>query len=255
VGGILAAAALALTAGAAAAAGARDVDVAVNSIGMRMVLVPATSFVMGSPAGAPMRQEEETQRRVTLTRPFRVAETEVTQRQWRAVMPLDRSPRRGDDLPVTSITWEEAKEFAGRLSDREKATYRLPTEAEWEYACRAGGDGVPSAAARDTVAWSAANADEGAQPVAQKEPNAWGLIDMLGNVAEWTADVYGPYPRADETDPSGPSGGTQRVVRGGSWRSFPPALRCAARVATPASYQLSHVGLRLVREVAAAPPR
>jgi formylglycine-generating enzyme required for sulfatase activity len=257
VGGPRAAAALALAAGALAAGAPspRDVDVAVNSIGMRMVLVPAGSFVMGSPAGAPMRQEEETQRRVTLTRPFRVAETEVTQRQWRTLMPQDRSPRRGDDLPVTSLTWEEAEQFAALLSVREKATYRLPTEAEWEYACRAGGDGVPPPTGRDAVAWSAANAGDGARPVARMEPNAWGLFDMLGNVAEWTADVYGPYPRADETDPSGPAAGTQRVVRGGSWRSFPPALRCAARVGTPASYQLPHVGLRLVQESPVASPR
>jgi formylglycine-generating enzyme required for sulfatase activity len=250
------AAAVTLATGAAA----RDAppaarDVAVNSIGMRMVLLPAGSFAMGSPAGAPMRQDEETERRVTLTRPFRVSATEVTQRQWRSVMPLDRSPRQGDDLPVTSITWDEAREFASRLSALETATYRLPTEAEWEYACRAGADGAPSPPASDAVAWSAANADGAAQPVARKEPNAWGLFDMLGNVAEWTADAYGPYPRADETDPSGPSSGAQRVVRGGSWRSFPPALRCAARVGSPASYQLPHVGLRLVREVPDAPPR
>jgi formylglycine-generating enzyme required for sulfatase activity len=170
-------------------------------------------------------------------------------------MPQDRSARQGDDLPVTSVTWAEASDFAARLSEKEQATYRLPTEAEWEYACRAGGDGVPPASERDAVAWSAANSEESAQKVARKKANAWGLFDMLGNVAEWTADAYGPYPRADETDPPGPRSGSQRVVRGGSWRSFPPALRCAARAGTPASYQLPHVGLRLVQEVPAAAPR
>ena len=87
-------------------------------------------------------------------------------------------------------------------------------------------------------------------PVGSKGPNAWGLHDMLGNVAEWTLDAYGPYPRVDEEkDPTGPTAGSSRVVRGGSWRGFPPALRCAARVGTPGSYQLPHVGLRVVQEV------
>ena len=252
---VLTIAALCLAAGASGAGAPAAPDVTVNSAGMRMVLVPAGSFVMGSAPGAPMRQDEETERRVTLTRPFRIGETEITQRQWRAVMPLDRSPRTGDDLPVTSVTWAEANELAERLSAKEKAVYRLPTEAEWEYACRAGGDGTPAPAARDAVAWSAANADEGTQPVARKQPNAWGLFDLLGNVAEWTADAYAPYPRADETDPRGPASGAQRVVRGGSWRSFPPALRCAARTGIPGSYQLSHVGVRLVQEVAPAGTR
>ncbi len=112
----------------------------VNSLGMRMVPVAGGSFQMGSLPGAPLRQEEELPRRVTLTRAFRIAATEVTQRQWLTLMPKDRSPQAGDDLPVTSISWKEAQEFCSKLSQREGGTYRLPTEAEWEYACRAGGD-------------------------------------------------------------------------------------------------------------------
>ena len=236
---------------AAPAAGAAIV----NSLGMRMVLVPAGSFGMGSPPGAPLRQEEEVPRRVTLTRAFRISTTEVTQRQWLALMPANRSPQQGDDLPVTSLSWPEAQEFCLKLSQKEGATYRLPTEAEWEYACRAEGVG-PSAGETDlaTVAWSADNAEGTTHPVGQKRENAWGLHDTLGNVAEWTLDVYGPYAHVEEVkDPKGPARGSTRVVRGGSWRAFLPALRCAARTGTPESYQLPHVGLRVVVEVELRP--
>jgi formylglycine-generating enzyme required for sulfatase activity len=152
-----------------------------------------------------------------------------------------------EDLPVTSVSWNDAQAFCRKLSQKEGVTYRLPTEAEWEYACRAGSDAT--AVDRDAVSWHAGNSDGGAHPVAQKQANAWGLFDLLGNAAEWTQDAYAPYPRADETDPARPATGGQRVVRGGSFRSFPPALRCAARTGVPASYQLAHVGFRVVREV------
>ena len=231
-------------------------DAVVNSLGMRMVHVPAGSFRMGSPAGEPMRQEEEAPRRVTLTRAFRIAATEVTQKQWLALMPSNRSPQPGDDLPVTSVSWAEASEFCVKLSQKEGATYRLPTEAEWEYACRAGGAEAPVAVADlGAVAWFEGNSDGTTHVVASRRANAWGLHDMLGNAAEWTLDAYGPYPRLEEeTDPTGPATGTTRGVRGGAFRSFPPALRCAARAGTPGSYQLPHVGLRVVQEVAPESP-
>jgi formylglycine-generating enzyme required for sulfatase activity len=248
----------ALVIGAALASGAHGQaldapasgDAVVNSLGMRMVRLPAGTFTMGSPPGAPMRQEEELPRRVTLTRAFRIAATEVTQRQWLALMPQNRSPQQGDDLPVTSVSWKEAQEFCLKLSQKEGASYRLPTEAEWEYACRAGGDSHGAAAELAAVAWYADNSEGATRPVGSKRPNAWGLHDMLGNVAEWTHDVYGPYPRVEEDkDPTGPAAGSTRAVRGGSWRGFPPALRCTARSGTPESYQLSHVGLRVVQEI------
>jgi formylglycine-generating enzyme required for sulfatase activity len=223
---------------------------AVNSVGMRMVMLPAGGFLMGSPSQSPMRQEEELPHRVTLTRAFRIAATEVTQKQWLMVMENNPSAARGDDLPVTDISWHDAVEFCHRLSAKEKVTYRLPTEAEWEYACRADGEQDPPRSGLDALAWYSENSDEVAHPAGAKKPNGRGLHDMLGNVAEWTLDAYGPYPRGDGvTDPAGPASGTSRVVRGGSWRSFAPALRCAARVGTPASYQLPHVGLRIVQEL------
>jgi formylglycine-generating enzyme required for sulfatase activity len=213
-----------------------------------MVLVPAGTFQMGSPTGEPQRQEEEHPRRVTLRRPFRIASTEVTVKQWRALMASPQTPA-DDDLPVAAVSWKEAQEFCQKLSEKEGATYRLPTEAEWEYACRAGAEGPP-AEVLEGGAWYADNSDGSARPVGQKQPNAWGLYDMLGNVAEWTQDAYGPYPRkGEDQDPKGPLTGASKVVRGGSWRAFKPALRCAARTSTPESYQLPHVGLRVVMEI------
>ena len=222
----------------------------VNSLGMRMVRVPAGTFRMGSPVGEPLRQEEEMPRRVVLTRAFRIAATEVTQRQWVALMASNPSAPKGDALPVTSVSWKEAQEFCLKLSQKEGATYRLPTEAEWEYACRAGAADPPVGPTElGALSWYADNSDETIHPVGQKRPNAWGLHDMLGNVAEWTLDAYGPYPRAlEDKDPTGPATGSARVVRGGSWRGFVPALRCAARTGTLESYQLAHVGLRVVQQ-------
>jgi formylglycine-generating enzyme required for sulfatase activity len=239
-----------LSAGLSAHAGP-PADVVTNSVGMRMVRVAPGTFLMGSPPGEPMRQEEETPHRVALTRALRIAATEVTERQWLAVMPQRRAHKASGDLPVASVSWKEAQEFCLELSRKEGRTYRLPTEAEWEYACRAGATSA-TAAGTDlaAVAWYSENSDATTHPVGVKASNAWGLHDMLGNVAEWTADVYAPYPRdADVADPAGPATGSMRVVRGGSWRSFPPALRCAARVGTPESYQMPHVGLRVVQEI------
>jgi formylglycine-generating enzyme required for sulfatase activity len=151
---------------------------------------------------------------------------------------------------VTSVSWKDAQEFCARLSEKEAAVYRLATEAEWEYACRAGAADAVAETERPRVAWYADNSDGATHPAGLKRPNAWGLFDMLGNVAEWTFDAYGPYPPVEQDeDPTGPEEGNTRVVRGGAWRSFAPAVRCAARVGTPKSYQLHSVGLRVVQEL------
>jgi formylglycine-generating enzyme required for sulfatase activity len=223
--------------------------VLVNSLGMRMVLVPAGTFRMGSAPGEPRRQADELPRSVTLTRPIRVAATEVTQGQWLALMPVNRSRHEGDDLPVTSVSWKGAVEFCARLSEKEGAIYRLPTEAEWEHACRAGTTKPLEDPELDEAAWWSGNSDGRPHPGGLKAPNAWGLFDLLGNVAEWTRDAYGPYEGTEATDPVGPAEGGVRVVRGGAYRSFAPAVRCAARVGTPPSHQLHHVGLRVAMEI------
>jgi len=240
-----------LAASTASTRGADGDDVHVNSLGMKMVRVPAGTFVMGSPAGESYRQDEERPHPVRLTHGFLISATEVTQRQWGALMPHDRSPVSGDDLPVTSVSWRDAREFCRQLSEKEGAVYRLPTEAEWERACRSGGEGplgLPGARL-DVVAWFADNSADVPHAVGGKQPTPWGLFDLLGNVAEWTFDAYAPYPEGDALqDPTGPDEGATKVVRGGAFRSFPPALRCAARTGTPESYQLPHVGFRVVRE-------
>jgi formylglycine-generating enzyme required for sulfatase activity len=134
---------------------------------------------------------------------------------------------------VETVSWNDAVEFCRRLSARDGKTYRLPTEAEWESACRAGtttayytGDGE---AALGEAGWYAGNSREKTHPVAQKKPNAWGLYDMHGNVWQWCSDWYGDYPQADATDPTGAAQGSSRVVRGGSWNNLTQSCRAAHR--------------------------
>jgi formylglycine-generating enzyme required for sulfatase activity len=222
-----------------------------NSIGMKLAFIPAGTFTMGSPPDERMRQDEERQRQVRISRPFRISVTEVTQAQWQAVMDMNRSAHQGEDLPVENISWRDAVEFCQRLSEKEGKRYRLPTEAEWEYACRAGVSGAFSPDADlEEIAWFDDNSGGQSRPVGLKRPNAWGLYDMHGNVAEWCSDAYGPYEGDGEiVDPAGPEQGRGRVVRGGSWRGFPPSLRCAARSSAPESYQLPYIGFRVVKEL------
>ena len=178
---------------------------------MDLVWCPPGCFLMGSP------EEEglpgETRHRVTLTKGFWLAKTEVTQRQWRSVMGTDPSRFKGDNLPVECVDWNDCREFCRR------AGLRLPTEAEWEYACRAGttgpyaGTGVPS-----EMGWYWENSFKAStHPVGQKCPNAWGLHDMHGNVAEFCSDWCGSYPAGAVTNPVGPSTGASHECRGGSW--------------------------------------
>jgi formylglycine-generating enzyme required for sulfatase activity len=224
--------------------------VTANSIGMRLAYVPAGEFLMGSPPGEKGREDDETPHRVRLSRPFCIGATEVTQGQWRAVMGQRRGQFEGDSLPVEDISWNDAVEFCKKLSQKEGRTYRLPTEAEWEYACRAGDTGRSWGAARlDEAAWYDENSDGRTHPVARKKPNAWGLYDALGNVAEWCADFFGPYPAGDATDPAGPAEGKARVVRGGSWASLERGCRAASRASTAAPYQLKFIGFRVVMEL------
>jgi formylglycine-generating enzyme required for sulfatase activity len=225
-------------------------EIVENSIGMKLAFIPAGIFTMGSPADERMRQDEERQREVKISRPFRISATEVTQQQWQAIMELDRSANQGDTLPVENISWREAVEFCRKLSEKEGKRYRLPTEAEWEYACRAGTTGAFSPDADlEEIAWFDDNSDGQSHPVGLKRPNSWGLHDMHGNVAEWCSDTYGPYEGDGQVvDPEGPEQGRGRVVRGGSWRGFPPSLRCAARSSAPESYQLPYIGFRVVME-------
>ncbi len=226
-------------------------DVIVNSIGMKLAYIPAEEFEMGSPVDENGRVEDEERHRVKLTRGFRIGVMEVTQEQWEAVMAFNRSNFKGDDLPVEKISWRDVVAFCKKLGEKEGNVYRLPTESEWEYACRAGAAvAFGGTGDLDEMGWYAENSDERTHPVGSKRANAWGLYDMHGNVSEWCSDRYGAeYPEGPVVDPTGPSEGTYRVIRGGSWSHFWRACRCAARGSAPVSYQLRQTGFRVVMEV------
>ena len=203
-----------------------------NGKSMKLVLIPAGSFMMGSPADEKDRSDSEgPQHRVTISKPFFMGVTAVTQGQWSAVMgsrPWEgKFSQNNEENPASSLAWIEASQFCNKLSARTGKRVRLPTEAQWEYACRAGtqtrfyyGDD-PDAASLADFAWydkNTFNVDQ-AYPhsVGQKKPNAWGLYDMHGNVNQWCSDWLGPYPARPVIDPTGPATGTMRVLRGGSF--------------------------------------
>jgi formylglycine-generating enzyme required for sulfatase activity len=202
-----------------------------NSIGMVFVPIPAGSFVRrGSP-----NIFDEVDFTVTLSQPFYLGKYPVTQEQWVAVMEtrppplfvqrllgrmkkakgLNPSQFRGRHRPVENVSWDDAQEFIQLLNQKEGcARYRLPTDAEWEYACRAGSTWMNNG---KDYAWCKENSENETHPVGEKKPNAWGLHDMIGNVSEWVQDWCGAYPGESVTDPAGPSSGSHRVLRGGNW--------------------------------------
>lgn len=227
-----------------------SVATSTNSVGMRLAQIPAGEFVMGSPAGEAGRENDETQHAVRISKPFQMSVTEITQAQWTAVMGKRQGAFEGTDRPVESVSWKDAVLFCERLSKLENRTYRLPTEAEWEYACR-GGTSARAASGGELadLAWHDDNADDATHAVGGRKPNAWGLHDMRGNVAEWCADFYAAtVPTEARSDPTGPKDGNARIIRGGSFASFARGCRCAARSSMPESYALKFVGFRVVAE-------
>lgn len=208
----------------------------------KIALVAPAEFLMGSPNSAQWsHSSEQPQHRVRITNPFYVGATEVTQGQYEQVMGENPSRYKGDpQWPVESVCWEDAVEFCRRLSKKEDRTYRLPTEAEWEYVCRAGSTTTwcfgDSESQLDEYAWFRDNSKVGRRgrthPVGQKKPNAWGLYDMHGNVQEWCSDWYGKeyyYTQAAGTDPQGPDSGEYRIFRGGDYSSGAKDTRSAVR--------------------------
>ena len=205
---------------------------------------------MGSTSTA-ADDDEQPVTQVRISRGFDLGKYEVTQGQWEAVMGSNPSylNRCGLDCPVERVSWEDAQEFIGRLNAMDgEGTYRLPTEAEWEYAARAGttGDRYGNL---DAIAWYDDNSGGRKHPVGQKAPNAWGLHDMLGNVWEWVEDWYGDYPGGSVTDPRGPASGSYRVRRGGGWRSGASNCRSAIRISATPGNRNSNLGFRLLRTV------
>jgi formylglycine-generating enzyme required for sulfatase activity len=203
-----------------------------RGVKMTFCWCPAGDFTMGSPESEEGRSSDEKQVKVTLTKGFWMAKTEVTQAQWTAIMDNNPSRFNGNDLPVENVSWEDAQEFIKKVNDSgvmpEGWNVCLQTEAQWEYACRAGETGSYSGGTIDQVAWYDDNSGSKTHDVGTKKSNAWGLHDMHGNVWEWCADCY-DEELSGGSDPSGPSSGVRRVSRGGSWFSFAANCRAALR--------------------------
>jgi sulfatase modifying factor 1 len=225
-----------------------------NSIGMKFVWIPPGSFLMGSPKGEKNRNDLEVQHSVKLTKGFYMGVCAVTQEEWRDVILSTnyQKPAEGFDLinpsrfveekkmPLDTVSWNDCQIFLKKLGEKDKKPYRLPTEAEWEYACRAGT--TTPFHLGDTIATTQANYNGGVYgagrkganrqsttPVGSFPPNAWGLYDMHGNVAQWCQDRFAKYPQQAVVDPQGPDKGGSRVLRGGSWEDAPALCRSACR--------------------------
>ena len=229
---------------------------------MRFVPVPAGRFVMGSPVSERYRQDDEVPHEVTITSPFFLGRFEVTQEQWRAVMGTTPSALQGEAArPVENVSWLEVQNFLHRLTTASSdSRFRLPTEAEWEYACRAGTSAAHEAGALPTPAQAQIDprrpddpigppASGGPVPVGSFAPNAWGLHDMRGNVWEWTADTHCGYPPGPIADPRPACGGPLKVIRGGSWYFRADSARCAARYTHRPQDRGFSLGFRVVREI------
>jgi sulfatase modifying factor 1 len=239
-----------------------------NSLDMTFVLIPGGTFTMGSPADEQGRRSDEAAHEVTIGRPFYMQTTEVTVKQWRAVMGtrLFFKKRGADNMPVVDVSWDDCMEFLKKLNALNDGVYRLPTEAEWEYACRGGnasiygwGDTIDCTKAMyanntlktadcvKSVQSKGLPADEPA-PVGSYASNAWGLYDMPGNVWEWCQGWYGPYQKGTVVDPQGPRSGSEKVRRGGSWYGPWQRCRCANRNFSHPASRYQTTGFRLVRE-------
>jgi formylglycine-generating enzyme required for sulfatase activity len=229
-------------------------DKLTNSIGIEFVFIPPGTFSMGTSDDDSERYDYEIMHTVTLSKGFLMATTPVTQSQWQKVMGKNPSyfKENGNNCPVEQVSWEDAQQFIAKLNEMEQTnTYCLPTEAQWEYACRAGSTtrycfGDDEKILKD-YAWYNKNSGGKTHPVKQKNPNSWGLYDMHGNVREWCEDWYGNYPNEPVTDPTGPPSGESRVLRGGSWYFYPRGLRSAIRGDDSPGNRFNHFGFRLLR--------
>ena len=238
------------------------VGFSVGEVEQRMRWIPSGTFMMGSPEDEPGRSESEgRQHLVTISRGFWLADTPVTQALWTAVMSENPSRFKGDDRPVEGVSWDDGQRLCAMLNERIRGlNVSVPSEAQWEYACRAGTtqatymgnpEGVLLSSVLETVAWYRDNSDSETHPVKQKQPNPWGLYDMLGNVFEWCLDGRRTYDSEPQQDPLGPmQSSVGRVSRGGSWVVVAGCMRAAYRLATRPDLRDSGRGLRLVRDQA-----
>lgn len=229
-----------------------------NNIGIKFVWIPPGTFMMGSPKDELEKKPDETQHKVTLTKGFYMGVSTVTQEQWQAIMGQNQSKFRGErNLPVETVSWEDCQAFIKKLREKDKEQYRLPTESEWEFACRAGtttpfhfGNTISTGQANyngDLTPYG--NGMKGVNrhrtmPVGSFPANGLGLHDMHGNVWQWCQDWYGDYPQEAVVNPQGPEKGDRRVLRGGSC-SFPVICRSAFRYGVRPSYRSENIGFRI----------
>jgi sulfatase modifying factor 1 len=239
-------------------AGAVEAVALGGGVEMTFAWCPPGTFLMGSPAGEAERSDDELQHRVTLTKGFWLGIHQVTQAQWQAVMGDNPSNFKGVDLPVDNVSWEDCQKFVEKAGKKIGKEFRVPTEAEWEYACRAGtttpfsfGQTISTDQANYDGNYTYADGRKGVYrkkttPVGTFPANLWGLHDMHGNVWEWCADWYGTYQKEDLTDPKGIKSGDARVLRGGSWGSYPGFCRAAFRYWFAPGYRSVYCGCRVV---------
>ena len=222
-----------------------------NKVILKLVQIPAGKFLMGSPETEKDRRANEgPQREVTISKPFYMGICEVTQEQYEHIVGSNPSYFKGAKNPVEQVLWEDAVEFCKKLSAKTGKTVQLPTEAQWEYACRAGsatkycfGDAEPELG---DYAWYGDNSDMKPHPVGQKKPNVWGLYDMHGNVWEYCQDWHGAYAEPAKTDPTGSASGSYRVLRGGVCLYNASYCRSAYRYISVPFSRFSYRGFRLV---------
>jgi formylglycine-generating enzyme required for sulfatase activity len=223
--------------------------------GLRLKLIPAGEFLMGEP----WFEDSRPAHRVRISRPFYIGIFAVTQKEWSKVMRTNPSKFKGSDLPVENVSWEDCRGFITRLNEAaQQGGFHLPTEAEWEHACRAGSRTIFSFGddERDLAdhGWFSSNSKGQTHPVGRKKPNAWGLFDVHGNVCGWCADWFDKeYYRhfcGDETvaDPAGPETGFERVVRGGSWDSDASGCYSGVRSFALPDTRRPSIGLRIARD-------
>ena len=240
-----------------------------NTLEMSFVLIPSGTFTMGSPTNEPHRGSSEVRHQVTISKPFYMQTTEVTVKQWHSIMGRRMMvyQQGADNIPVTRVSWFDCMEFIKRLNKLGQGRYRLPTEAEWEYAARAGTSSAYSWG--DTINCEKAmygnnslkddmcqfyyrsiglKMDQPA-PVNTYKPNPWGLYDIHGNVWEWCMDWYGDYGEKPVIDPTGPKSGNMRIRRGGSWFKYGYSCRSANRSFGHPATRYNTTGFRLVREI------
>ena len=233
-----------------------------EDINLEMIYCPAGNFMMGSPSDELGEKTNEILHKVKLSKPFLIGKFPITQKQYLTIMRNNPSNFKGDNNPVECVCWEDAKKYCERLNNLFKdklpvgCNFSLPTEAQWEYACRAGtntslnsGKNITSETGScynlDEVGWYCQNSGGKTHAVGQKKPNVWGIYDMHGNVNEWCEDWYGDYPSSAVTDPTGPSSGSRRVIRGGSFDNNAWCCRSASRLCLNPGFNRTYLGFRV----------